>query len=58
MLYCNCYRDRGRVAQLGEHGVRNAGVGGSNPPTSTTPTTHPLAAAPGRLNPLRKISLW
>src|SRR5690242_20600294 len=36
MLYCNRYlREPGRVAQLGEHGVRNAGVGGSNPPTST-----------------------
>ena len=25
----------GRLAQLGEHRVRNAGVGGSNPPPST-----------------------
>src|SRR5439155_19160441 len=27
----------GRLAQLGEHGVRNAGVGGSSPPPSTIP---------------------
>src|SRR5271166_5801808 len=26
---------RGRLAQLGEHGVRNAGVAGSNPAPST-----------------------
>src|SRR5579863_6547441 len=28
-------KNRGRLAQLGEHRVRNAGVGGSNPPPST-----------------------
>ena len=28
---------QGRVAQLGEHGVRNAGVVGSNPISSTIP---------------------
>jgi hypothetical protein len=32
------YLRSGRVAQLGEHRVRNAGVGGSNPLSSTTQT--------------------
>ena len=29
----------GAVAQLGEHIVRNDEVGGSNPPSSTSPST-------------------
>ena len=37
MLYWS-HHPRGRVAQLGEHGVRNAGVVGSNPISSTSLT--------------------
>src|SRR6266567_7717697 len=34
MVYWRC-TSCGRLAQLGEHRVRNAGVGGSSPPPST-----------------------
>ena len=38
---------------MGEHGVRNAGVGGSNPPTSTNPPRHTVSLSSPAAKPLR-----
>jgi hypothetical protein len=41
---------RGRLAQLGEHRVRNAGVGGSNPLPSTKVFNYLRSSLPAELS--------